>query len=400
MIKNLSDYLGLPADLDLADVMKKFQGNCAAYVVYEADHGPKTSKLVTDKDAQVLVTLTKELSKMKKKLNKRQKTVNASVTTVAGAAKAAKDKLVCTFCKATRHDAEHCWKNPNASDEVKAEGDKMRASWAKKAGFASADANPVTTQPSADSELASMMHSGISDIILLDGGSDSIIFNCFYHHLFRRLSLCDRTLTGIGGLTGKRITLQGDIEFMGILIKDALFCSSISKSVVSEGLLCRDYGFKVEKVGSTCTIISQINNTTAEVTLLPGKLQYVLPITLFEHDSECHSINLASVRPSNPKTLWHGRFGHAYLGVIIKMARSLTYKERGLILPEALIKKDPDEDLCDSCALGKPTFSFAYVPQFRSETKAKLWYMDVSGGGNLSPSLVYGNKFMFHIADS
>jgi hypothetical protein len=51
------------------------------------------------------------------------------------------------------------------------------------------------------------------------------------------------------------------------------------------------------------------------------------------------------VRPANQKTLWHARFGHAYMGLIVKMARSDIYRNRGLKLPENLTKHDHEEDL-------------------------------------------------------
>ena len=51
--------------------------------------------------------------------------------------------------------------------------------------------------------------------------------------------------------------------------------------------------------------------------------------------------------------------------------------------------------LCDACALGKHTFSYAYVPQHRSLIKGKFWLFDVSGGGEIAPSLIYKNRYKF-----
>ena len=69
------------------------------------------------------------------------------------------------------------------------------------------------------------------------------------------------------------------------------------------------------------------------------------------------------------------------------------YQERGFRLPEHLSKSDTEPDLCDICARAKPTFSHTFTPQTRSEIKGKLWYFDVSGGGNLTPSLIEGNIY-------
>ena len=82
------------------------------------------------------------------------------------------------------------------------------------------------------------------------------------------------------------------------------------------------------------------------------------------------------------------------------MARTKVYIDRGLKLPEEFLKNLGDADLCESCALGKPTFSFSYVPQTRAEKKGKLWYFDVSGGGELAPSLKYKNRYIYLFVDS
>ena len=64
------------------------------------------------------------------------------------------------------------------------------------------------------------------------------------------------------------------------------------------------------------------------------------------------------------------------------------------LLPE----KDPD--LCEACALGKPTRDMAYTPQTRSPIKGALWYFDVSGGGDVTPSLKSNNRYILMFADS
>jgi hypothetical protein len=57
------------------------------------------------------------------------------------------------------------------------------------------------------------------------------------------------------------------------------------------------------------------------------------------------------------------------MGLIVKMARTNVYIERGLKIPEEFLRKIGDADLCESCALGKPTFSHSYVPQMRAEKR-------------------------------
>ena len=131
-----------------------------------------------------------------------------------------------------------------------------------------------------------------------------------------------------------------------------------------------------------------------------GSGHYILPVTLFAHSPHIHNINLASVRPSNPLTLWHNRLGHSHTGLIQRMAKLDLYRDRGLNIPPEYLKRDQEPDLCDTCALAKPTRTLTYTPQTRSDIKGKMWYFDVSGGGDLVPSLKDGNRYCFMFADS
>ena len=54
-------------------------------------------------------------------------------------------------------------------------------------------------------------------------------------------------------------------------------------------------------------------------------MKYILPAHLFDINYDALMVNLALVRPNSLKTLWHARFGHAYMGLIVKMARVNIY---------------------------------------------------------------------------
>jgi hypothetical protein len=258
----------------------------------------------------------------------------------------------------------------------------------------------VTHLPIAEVDLADLNEGESpfkSNIVLLDGGSDSLIFNSYHLHLFTRLEPFACPMSGISGPIPNTVTHSGVVEFMGVSM-NAYYSSDISKSVVSEGILTLKYGFSINKYGNIC-IITYLKTGLSSTTLQVDST-YPLPITLFTHDIECHAINLASVRPSNPKTLWHSRFGHAYMGLIVRMAKMPLYRERGLKIPKSILDMKHDEDLCDECALSKPTFSNAFDFKLRSEIKGQLWYVDVSGGGHLTPSVKYGNKYIYLFVDS
>jgi len=211
-------------------------------------------------------------------------------------------------------------------------------------------------------------------------------------------------LSGIGGNVNLDITHSGSITFMGCVIENVYYCALLSKSILSEPVLCRNYNFRISKEGIHCNITNLITSFSSTVQL--GKVgevgsgHYLLPITLFHHSPHLHSINLASVRPSNPLTLWHNRFGHSYIGLIQKMARLQTYRSRGLLIPDEFLRTTQEPDLCDICAKGKPTRDNTFIPHTRSTIKGKLWYFDVSGGGDITPALKSDNKYIIIFADS
>ena len=166
-----------------------------------------------------------------------------------------------------------------------------------------------------------------------------------------------------------KITHIGCISFMNCILDNVYFCADLSKSVIAESILTFTYDFKIVKEGVKCIIINTSNSLSATVNIRFGSDRrgghYVLPVGLFAHSPLIHSINLASVRPSNPLTLWHERLGHSHTGMIRSMARSQLYRERGLTIPDAFLLPEKDPDLCEACALGKLTRDMAYTPQTR-----------------------------------
>jgi len=216
----------------------------------------------------------------------------------------------------------------------------------------------VTQYPAVDIELSDLNEgeSHTSHTVTLDGGSDSSIFNIYYLHLFTRLEPHLGTLSGTGGLVANLITHKGIVEFLGVKLT-AYYSHDISKSVVSEGILANN-NFSISKYSNIC-IITNLKNGFSTTTNLVNST-YPLSVDLFTHDAECHQTNLASVRPSNPKTLWHGRLGHGYMGTTTKVAKVPLYRDRGLKVPSAFLNSMLDEDLCDGCALGKPTLDNAF----------------------------------------
>ena len=336
---------------------------------------------------------------------------------------------LCEYCGERGHRCAECFHNPACTEKAKkkfVDFFKRHPGWVKKPPITSfsanvnvttfeLNANPATLavdgmEFECDPSLMALEDRGKSIMllrqILLDSGSDQCILNRFFRHLFISLNPISFrcTLSGIGGTVDVTISHIGRISFMNRTIDNVYYCSKLSKSIISESILCRDYNFKIVKENCSCIITDLLHSVTTEVTLGfrddSGSGHYLLPITLFAHSPLIHSINLASVRPSNPLTLWHSRFGHSYTGLIQRMARLAIYSDRGLKIPPDFLHRIQDPDLCDICAQGKPTRDMSYTPQVRSSIKGKLWYFDVSGGGELTPALITLNKYTFMFCDS
>ena len=134
----------------------------------------------------------------------------------------------------------------------------------------------TTVGPQADPNLSVMNSSSFdsgnnnNSDILLDSGSDRLLFNRLHYDLLFSLKPHDSALTGIGGDTGMRITHRGDVILMGTLIHDVLYSPLVDRSVVSEAIICALFDFKIEKDGKSCILINKANNieTTLQLDLV------------------------------------------------------------------------------------------------------------------------------------
>ena len=189
----------------------------------------------------------------------------------------------------------------------------------------------------ADPALSGLSEEGKQNLIkqiLLDGGSDTCILNRFYRHLFFRITkLTHRCLlSGIGGDTDMKITHSGSISFTGCTIHNVYYCAELSKSIVSKSVMCQANNFRILKLLTSLSTKVILDHSGGSI-----KGFYILPIELCAHSPIIHKINLASVRPSYPLTLWHNRLGHSYTGLIQRMAKLSLYRDRGLIIPDEFL---------------------------------------------------------------
>jgi len=262
-----------------------------------------SSEIISDAKLKAQIkSLSQNLASLQRKFgDKRKLDVNVSTTSTNSNIKSKKQTYsakTCTFCGESGHVANGCFSNPNAHDNSKKKAKeflKRNPSWKPKPQLPSysVDANVTTVlHIEADPALAGLSEEGkilLKQLILLDGGSDQCILNKFYHHLFHRLTpltyKCQ--LSGIGGVVNLDITHSGSITFMGCVIENVYYCALLSKSILSEPVLCRNYNFRISKEGIHCNITNLITSFSSTVQL--GKVgevgsgHYLLPITLFHH---------------------------------------------------------------------------------------------------------------------
>ena len=158
--------------------------------------------------------------------------------------------------------------------------------------------------------------------VLADGGSTHNVFNHDHRMLFIQYrSIKPMVISGIGGETPLSVIGRAKVCFMDSII-DALYAPEIVQSVLSEGNLTEKHGFSIHKVGRVVRFVSKTHRTlTTYLHQNRPTIQVEKNFRYNKIQSYCTKLKpkivLASVRPSDACTLWHGRFGHFNMRTII-----------------------------------------------------------------------------------
>jgi len=126
--------------------------------------------------------------------------------------------------------------------------------------------------------------SGSEKSIYADSCATHPVLNKSYKHLFHSLKDCQPTaISGVGGRVTQKVTGYGDIVFMGKSIR-AYYAPEISKSVISEGYLCRYSNFRITREGTMCTIMNKTDNST--LTIEADGTLYRIPESAFTTEQQ------------------------------------------------------------------------------------------------------------------
>lgn len=143
--------MGDPHVLSIDVIWQQFRAHCSAHSKHVITKSLKVEDLVTDKTVQALTVQLLKANKELSVLKKRKIEVDEISTT---------DNRVnkCTFCGKKGHVEATCFKNPNASAEVKQQAAEARARWsASSKRLINLDVNFVSTPEPGCPELAGMM---------------------------------------------------------------------------------------------------------------------------------------------------------------------------------------------------------------------------------------------------
>jgi hypothetical protein len=253
--KFLRDDLGCPInELALSDLRNNFN-QFMSFNLNEIPQSPKNSKGVNPDDekknkeklytAAHVTQLTNRIAKLEKTKDHLTSRSNANVKGNSSTNASKKQRVE----KYPKHDfcgrfhlPDQCYWDPNSQAYNTDAGVAWRAKFpGQKPGNMTSTTRTnvviVNHLPVAEVDLADLNEgdSECSNIILLDGGSDSLIFNFYHLHLFTRLEPFSCSMKGISGPITNVVTHVGVIEFFGIEI-NAFYSPYISKSVVSEGI--------------------------------------------------------------------------------------------------------------------------------------------------------------------
>ena len=228
-------------------------------------------------------------------------------------------------------------------------------------------------------------------MILLDGGANvccirgadaDLVFNA--ERLEKPISV-----EGVHGTPeDSKVKLDGfgSICLCGVYIP-VFISQHLTQNIVSDGVLV-EQGFKVRKEKGKVQIQPPGKATTwrdlhldSDGRAYLGEDMITRPVPVQVKDLR---LGMAS------RELWHARLGHRAYSYLDAMSRFPQYAEAGFKV-EPSSRRGPDT--CDTCLLAKSTKCHFHPPRSRAEEPGRLWYTDVAGGGQRTPSVVHGHIY-------
>ena len=287
--------------------------------------------------------------------------------------------IICFNCNQPGHPKKFCPKARNSSNSPSANIVEVDAFMSEVDG--------------GDDETGKRMTRRHGESPEAGGEYDSVIDSGATHHIInvRRAMTDFRDAPGIVHLGRRSVELQsigvGKVGF----IEDAICCPSMSYNLISVNKLT-DSNFAVVFENDNC-ILRKGSKTFLRVPKIRGLYRFNL-MDILSHEVV---VNIASAEPDDKLTLWHNRFGHAYIGALTHGVKK--GKVRGITLKDnELAAKRLPIGLCDICARAKSHRGSFNIP---ASPKA-----DVVGGwisadiqGPFATEDMDGNRYVLTLTD-
>src|SRR6056300_65822 len=180
-----------------------------------------------------------------------------------------------------------------------------------------------------------------------------------------------------------KLDAKGSICLLGIMVK-VYISEHLDTNIVSDGVLTR-LGFEVMKSKKKVSVKPPNSTTWCELAIGSDGRAY-----FGEQDiRRPFPRSICSIREKEEsRELWHARLGHRGFDYLDAMTKFPQYVRAGFN-----IKPGTSKPACEDCIRAKFNKSHFHPPRQRPKEIGVLWYTDVAGGGQRTPSLVNGSKY-------
>ena len=180
-----------------------------------------------------------------------------------------------------------------------------------------------------------------------------------------------------------KLDAKGSICLLGVMVK-VYISEHLDTNIVSDGVLTR-LGFEVMKSKSKVSVKPPNSTTWCDLAIDPDGRAYFR-----EKDIQRPSPSSVCVLREKECSLvlWHARLGHRGYDYLDAMRKFPQYVRAGFNF-----KPGTSKPACEDCIRAKFNKSHFHPPRQRPKEIGVLWYTDVAGGGQRTPSLVNGSKY-------
>ena len=221
---------------------------------------------------------------------------------------------------------------------------------------------------------------------MLDGGANINVIAGHSKHIVYNPERLHRDQTFLG-IHGKQASENSSIKLNGTGLIWLLgswvpvyISELMEENIISDGVLT-SLGFKIMKYKDSVRVEGANGENVQDLTLGADRRAHFTESAIKIPTKP--SIYTAHGKKSIGLDIWHARFGHINGSYLNAMTKFPQYEDAGFI-----IDKIPGNYQCDHCGTTKFLQHHNHPLSSRHPKPGLLWYTDVAGGGQRTPSLV------------